>query len=168
MSPPRSWCVRLHDCTAAAARRVPWHHPGVSALGIHHVGVAVRDLEQARARYERLLGARVEARERVADQGVEALALLLGDGGRVELLAPLAEDTPVGRFLARRGEGLHHLAFGVADLAAELARLRSAGATLIDEQPRWGIYGAVAFMHFESLGGVLSELVQATQVTEAQ
>jgi methylmalonyl-CoA epimerase len=134
----------------------------VPALGIHHVGVAVRDLAEAHERYERLLGARVEARELVEEQGVDALALLLGDGGRVELLAPLAEDTPVGRFLARRGEGMHHLAFGVADLPAELARLHAAGATLIDEHPRTGIYGAVAFVHHESLGGVLSELVQAT------
>jgi methylmalonyl-CoA epimerase len=154
--------VRTHDCTAAALRRAPWHHPGVSALGIHHVGVAVSDLEGARERYARLFGARVEARELVPEQGVEALALLLGDDGRVELLAPLGEDTPVGRFIARRGEGMHHLAFGVADLPAALAELRAAGATLIDEQPRAGIYGAVAFVHHESLGGVLSELVQAT------
>jgi methylmalonyl-CoA/ethylmalonyl-CoA epimerase len=139
----------------------------VSALGIHHVGIAVRDLGEALGRYERLFGATVEARERVEEQGVEALALLLGENGRVELLAPLGEDTPVGRFLARRGEGMHHLAFAVADLPAELARLRAAGATLIDERPRTGIYGAVAFVHHESLGGVLSELVQATQVTEA-
>jgi methylmalonyl-CoA/ethylmalonyl-CoA epimerase len=159
--------VRLHDCTAAAAPPVAWHHPGVSALGIHHVGIAVRDLEQARARYERLFGARVEARERVEEQGVEALALLLGDDGRVELLEPLADDTPVGRFLARRGEGMHHLAFAVADLPAALAQLGAAGATLIDEHPRTGIYGAMAFVHHESLGGVLSELVQATRVTEA-
>ena len=133
------------------------------ALGIHHVGIAVRDLEDARARYERLYGARVEARERVEEQGVEALALLLGEAGRIELLAPLGDDTPVGRFLARRGEGMHHLAFGVADLAAELALLRELGATLIDEQPRTGIYGDVAFVHHESLGGVLSELVQTTE-----
>jgi methylmalonyl-CoA/ethylmalonyl-CoA epimerase len=154
--------VRTHDCTAAAWPRAPWHHPGVSALGIHHVGIAVRDLEVARERYERLFGARVEARERVEEQGVEALALLMGEDGRVELLAPLAEDTPVGRFIARRGEGMHHLAFAVADLPAALADLRAAGATLIDEQPRTGIYGAVAFVHHESLGGVLSELVQST------
>jgi methylmalonyl-CoA/ethylmalonyl-CoA epimerase len=165
--PPQWVDVRLHDCTAAAAGRAPWHHPGVSALGIHHVGVAVRDLELAQARYERLFGARVEARERVEEQGVEALALLMGESGRVELLAPLADDTPVGRFIARRGEGMHHLAFGVGDLSAALAELRAAGATLIDEQPRMGIYGAVAFVHHESLGGVLSELVQATTVTEA-
>jgi methylmalonyl-CoA epimerase len=85
----------------------------------------------------------------------------------VELLAPLAEDTPVGRFLTRRGEGMHHLAFGVADVAGELARLRAAGATLIDEQPRTGVYGAMAFVHHESLGGVLSELIQSNEVTEA-
>jgi methylmalonyl-CoA/ethylmalonyl-CoA epimerase len=157
----------VHDCTAAAALRAPWHHPGVPTLGIHHVGIAVRDLAAARARYERLFGARVEAHERIEEQGVEALALLLGESGRVELLAPLAEDTPVGRFLARRGEGMHHLGFGVDDLPAELGRLQAAGATLIDEHPRSGIYGAVAFVHHESLGGVLSELVQATTVMEA-
>ena len=159
--------MRVHDCIAAAFGRGTWHDPGVSALGIHHVGIAVRDIEGALERYERLFGARVEARERVEDQGVEAIALLLGETGRVELLAPLGEDTPVGRFLERRGEGMHHLAFAVADLPAELARLRAAGATLIDEQPRSGIYGAVAFVHHESLGGVLSELVQATTSTEA-
>jgi len=158
---------RLHDCTAAAARPVAWHHPGVSALGIHHVGIAVRDLEAARARYELLFGARVEARERVEEQGVEAVALLLGESGRVELLAPLADDTPVGRFIERRGEGMHHLAFAVEDLPAALAQLRADGATLIDERPRTGIYGKVAFVHHSSLGGVLSELVQATTVTEA-
>ncbi len=159
--------MRVHDCIAAAFGRGTWHDPGVSALGIHHVGIAVRDLEGARERYERLFGARVEARERVEEQGVEAIALLLGATGRVELVAPLGDDTPVGRFLERRGEGMHHLAFAVADLPAELASLRAAGATLIDDQPRSGIYGAVAFVHHESLGGVLSELVQATTSTEA-
>jgi methylmalonyl-CoA/ethylmalonyl-CoA epimerase len=157
----------VHDCTAAAAGRTPWHHPGVSALGIHHVGITVRDLELARSQYERLFGARVEAYERVDEQGVEALALLVGEAGRVELLAPLAADTPVGRFIARRGEGMHHLAFGVDDLPAALDHLRAAGATMIDEEPRTGIYGAVAFVHHSSLGGVLSELVQATTMTEA-
>jgi methylmalonyl-CoA epimerase len=162
MSPPRLVVRRVHDCTAAAPPLVPWHHPGVSALGIHHVGVAVRDLDEARERYERLFGATLEARERIEDQGVDAISMLLGEAGRVELLAPLAEDTPVGRFLARRGEGMHHLAFGVADLRAELAHLRASGAMLIDEQPRTGMYGSVAFVHHESLGRVLSELVQAT------
>jgi methylmalonyl-CoA/ethylmalonyl-CoA epimerase len=154
--------VRTHDCIAAALRRAPCHDPGVPALGIHHVGIAVSDLAIARERYERLFGARVEARERIDEQGVEALALRLGEDGRVELLAPLAEDTPVGRFIARRGGGMHHLAFGVDDLPAALAGLRAAGATLIDEVPRAGMYGAVAFVHHSSLGGVLSELVQST------
>jgi methylmalonyl-CoA epimerase len=162
MSPPQLVVRRVHDCTAAAAALIPWHDPCVSALGIHHVGVAVRDLDEARARYERLFGATLEARERVEQQGVDAISMLLGEAGRVELLAPLADDTPVGRFLARRGEGMHHLAFGVADLRAELAHLRAAGAMLIDEQPRTGMYGTVAFVHHESLGRVLSELVQAT------
>jgi methylmalonyl-CoA epimerase len=162
MSPPESVVRPLHDCTAAAARRVAWHHPGVSALGIHHVGIAVRDLSEARERYERLFGATLEASERVDEQGVDAVSMLLGETGRVELLAPLADDTPVGRFLARRGEGMHHLAFGVADLRAALVHLRAAGATLIDEQPRAGMYGQVAFVHHESLGSVLSELVQTT------
>jgi methylmalonyl-CoA/ethylmalonyl-CoA epimerase len=161
MSPPRLVVRRVHDCTAAAAALVAWHDPGVSALGIHHVGIAVRDLDEARERYERLFGATLEACERIEDQGVDAVSLLLGEAGRVELMAPLAEDTPVGRFLARRGEGMHHLAFGVADLRAELAHLRAAGAMLIDEQPRAGMYGDVAFVHHESLGRVLSELVQA-------
>ena len=159
--------MRVHDCIAAAFGRGTWHDPGVSALGIHHVGIAVRDLEAARARYELLFGARVEARERVEEQGVEAVALLLGESGRVELLAPLADDTPVGRFIERRGEGMHHLAFAVEDLPAPLAQLRADGAMLIDERPRTGIYGKVAFVHHSSLGGVLSELVQATTVTEA-
>jgi methylmalonyl-CoA/ethylmalonyl-CoA epimerase len=158
--------MRVHDCIAAAFGRGTWHDPGVSALGIHHVGIAVRDLERAVQRYERLFGAHIEARERVEEQGVEAVALLLGEDGRVELVAPLGDDTPVGRFLARRGEGMHHLAFAVADLPAELASLRAAGANLIDEAPRTGIYGAVAFVHHSSLGGVLSELVQTTS-TEA-
>ena len=136
-------------------------------LGIHHVGIAVRDLATARARYQRLFGARVEAHERLEEQGVEALALLLGESGRVELLAPLADDTKVGRFIASRVEGMHHIAFVFDDLTAELGRLQAAGATLIDEHPRSGIYGTVAFVHHESLGGVLSELVQATTVMEA-
>jgi methylmalonyl-CoA/ethylmalonyl-CoA epimerase len=132
----------------------------MSVLGIHHVGLAVSDLPAAVADYERRFGARVEAEERLDGQGVAAAALLLGEAGRVELLAPLAEDTPVGRFLARRGEGMHHIAYAVADIEAELAQLAAAGATLIDEQPRTGLYGAVAFVHPEGMRGVLTELVQ--------
>ena len=160
--------MRVHDCTAAAFGRGTWHDPGVSALGIHHVGIAVRDIEAARERYERLFGARVEARERVEEQGVEAIALLLGDEGRVELLAPLGEDTPVGPLsrAPRRGHAPSRLRASPTCRPSS-PRLRAAGATLIDEQPRSGIYGAVAFVHHESLGGVLSELVQATTSTEA-
>src|SRR6059058_3885265 len=128
----------------------------MSARGIHHVGMAVSDLPAAVEAYRRLFGAAVEARERLPEQGVEIAALRLGAGGRVELLAPLGEDTPVGRFLARRGEGMHHVAYAVDDLRAELRALAGGGATLVDEQPREGIYGRVAFVHPESVLGVLT------------
>jgi methylmalonyl-CoA/ethylmalonyl-CoA epimerase len=127
---------------------------------LHHVGVAVTDLEAAVARYRELFQAEVEAREELADQGVRVAAMRVGGGGRVELLSPLGEDTPVGRFLASRGEAMHHLALAVDDLEQELGALRSAGAELIDERPRHGIYGSVAFVHPDSLFGVLTELVQ--------
>ena len=123
------------------------------------MGIAVTDLAAACDRYVRLLGGIVEARELLDEQGVEAIALRLGSG-RVELLGALTADTPVGRFLARRGEGLHHVAYAVPDLEAELARVAAAGGTLIDTTPRHGLYGAVAFLHFESLDGVLTELVE--------
>lgn len=127
---------------------------------LHHVGVAVTDLEAAVARYRELFQAEVEAREELSDQGVRVAAMRVGAGGRVELLSPLGEDTPVGRFLASRGEAMHHLALAVDDLEQELGALRSAGAELIDERPRHGIYGSVAFVHPDSLFGVLTELVQ--------
>ncbi|MDX6568810.1 MAG: methylmalonyl-CoA/ethylmalonyl-CoA epimerase [Gaiellales bacterium] len=130
----------------------------VAARDLHHVGIAVADLDAAVARWRTLLGAEVEAEEEVASQGVRAVALHTGSG-RVELLSALTADTPVGRFLERRGEGMHHLAFSVDDVQAELSRLRAAGATLIDEQPRQGLYGPVAFVHPETMGGVLVELV---------
>ena len=127
--------------------------------GIHHLGIAVADLASACDRYTRLLGGSLEARERLEDQGVEAISILLGTG-RVELLAPLAEDTPVGRFLVRHGEGVHHVAYAVPDIRAELARISAAGGTLVDTEPRHGLYGAVAFLNFESFAGVLTELVE--------
>jgi methylmalonyl-CoA/ethylmalonyl-CoA epimerase len=132
----------------------------MSATGIHHLGVAVADLDVAVERYRRLFGAEVEAEERLERQGVAAAALRFPDGSRVELLAPLGEDTPVGRFLQKRGEGMHHVAYDVADIGGELARLRSEGATLVDETPRHGLYGQVAFIHPEAVFGVLTELVQ--------
>ena len=127
--------------------------------GIHHIGVAVSDLDEAVSTYERLFGAAVEARETIAAQGAEAVAMTMGEG-RVELLAPLGEDTPVGRFLARRGEGMHHVAFEVDDLRAELARLDGEGVQLVDHNPRPGLYGLqVAFLHPDAVHGVLTELV---------
>ena len=131
----------------------------MDARGIHHVGVAVTDLDEAVATYERYFGARLEHRARVDEQGVEAVSLHVG-WSRVELLAPLADDTPVGRFLAGRGPGMHHVAYEVDDVAAELESLERQGAELIDTAPRRGLFGLqVAFVHPDAVHGVLSELV---------
>jgi methylmalonyl-CoA/ethylmalonyl-CoA epimerase len=131
----------------------------VQARGIHHLGVAVDDLDEAVDTYTRLFGAEVEHRQTVHDQGVEAAAMLVGEG-RVELLASLGEETPVGRFLAKRGPGMHHVAYEVADLRAALATLADAGAELIDPEPRAGLFGLeVAFVHPDSVHGVLAEVV---------
>ena len=129
------------------------------ARGIHHLGVAVRDLDDALETYVRLFGGSLEHRDTLAEQGVEAVSVRLGEG-RIELLAALGEDTPVGRFLARRGEGMHHVAYEVGDVGAALDELAAAGAELIDEAPRRGLYGLqVAFVHPDSVHGVLSEVV---------
>jgi methylmalonyl-CoA epimerase len=131
----------------------------MAAAGIHHLGVAVDDLDAAVATYSRLFGARLEHRDTVADQGVEAASMRVGDG-RVELLSALGPETPVGKFLAKRGPGMHHVAFEVDDVAAELDRLAADGTQLIDERPRPGLFGLqVAFVHPEATGGVLAELV---------
>ena len=131
----------------------------MAARGIHHVGIAVDDLDAAIERYASLFGATLEHRDRVEDQGVEAASLRVG-GSRVELLAPLGADTPVGRFLAKRGPGMHHVAFEADDVATELERLKADGAELVDEVPRRGLFGLqVAFVHPESTGGVLAEFV---------
>jgi methylmalonyl-CoA/ethylmalonyl-CoA epimerase len=131
----------------------------VRARGIHHLGVAVEDLDEAVSTYERLFGARVEHRDRVEEQGVEAASLRLGEG-RVELLASLGEETPVGKFLADRGPGMHHVAYEVDDIRSTLAELAAGGAELIDEEPREGLFGLqVAFVHPHSAHGVLAELV---------
>lgn len=131
----------------------------VRPRGIHHLGVAVADLDEAVATYEGLFGAEVEHRERVDDQGIEAAALLVG-GSRVELLSALGEDTPVGRFIASRGPGMHHVAYEVQDIRDALARLAEQGAELIDSEPRQGLFGLeVAFVHPDSVHGVLSEVV---------
>ncbi len=127
--------------------------------GIHHLGVAVRDLDEAVATYGRLFGATVEHRQTMPEQGVEAVSLLVGDG-RVELLAPDGDDTPVGRFLARRGPGMHHVAYEVDDVAAAVRDLAAAGAQLVDTEPRPGLFGLqVAFVHPDAVHGVLTEVV---------
>ena len=131
----------------------------MEAKGIHHLGVAVEDLDEAVTTYERLFGARVEHRDTVPDQGVEAASMRVGES-RVELLASLGEDTPVGKFLAKRGPGMHHVAYSVADLPASLAELEREGAELIDDRPRLGLFGLeVAFVHPDAAHGVLAELV---------
>jgi methylmalonyl-CoA epimerase len=131
----------------------------VSYRGVHHLGFAVSDLDDAVSTYGRLFGATVEHRDAVGDQGVEAASVLVGDS-RIELLAPTGENTPVGRFLASRGPGMHHVAYEVEDVSAELRRLEGAGVQLIDERPRRGLFGLeVAFVHPDSVHGVLTEVV---------
>ena len=127
---------------------------------VDHVGVAVEDLDRALEQYEADLALALVHRETVAEQGVEAVLLDVGDS-HVELLRPLGPETPVGRFLARHGPGLHHVAYGTEDIEAELARLAGAGVRLLDSRPRTGIRGSrVAFLHPRSTGGVLTEIVQ--------
>jgi methylmalonyl-CoA/ethylmalonyl-CoA epimerase len=133
---------------------------------IDHVGIACRDLEAAIARYESTFGLTVATIEVNEPQGVrEAMLEISGsEAGQsyVQLLEPLGPDTPVGRFLARRGEGIHHVGYGVADIRAALAAIGGTGVRLIDERPRHGSMGAaIAFLHPADLGGVLTELVQA-------
>jgi len=133
--------------------------PSSVPSSVHHVGLAVENLDGALNTYERFFGARLEQRSRVEAQGVEAASIRVGES-RLELLGPLGEDTPVGRFLAKRGPGMHHVAYEVEDIRAALAHLAEAGAELIDETPRHGMFGLeVAFVHPESVHGVLSEVV---------
>ena len=128
---------------------------------IDHIGVAVEDLDAAIAVHRDTYGMPLVHRETIAEQGVEAALLDVGDS-HVELLAPLGDDTPVGRFLAKRGPGLHHVAYRVDDVAGRAGPLRAAGVRLIDEEPRTGIRGSqVAFVHPSASGGVLTELVHA-------
>ena len=127
---------------------------------IDHIGVAVADLDAAIALYEGSFAMALAHRETVAEQGVEAVLLDVGEN-HVELLSPLADDTPVGRFLARRGPGLHHVAFQVPDISVALARLHEQGVRMIDTVARTGIRGSkVAFVHPSATGSVLTELVE--------
>jgi methylmalonyl-CoA/ethylmalonyl-CoA epimerase len=127
---------------------------------VDHLGVAVEDLDAALALHEATYGMAVVHREVIEAQGVEAVLLDVGEN-HVELLRPLGPDTPVGRHLARRGPGLHHVAYQVADVDAALAALRARGVELIDEVPRPGIRASrVAFLHPRATGGVLTEIVE--------
>jgi methylmalonyl-CoA/ethylmalonyl-CoA epimerase len=133
---------------------------------IDHVGIACRDLTERISFYEAAFGLTVVSREANDAQGVREAMLHVADApagsSYIQLLEPLAPETPVGRFIARRGEGIHHIGYGVSDLAAALAELGATGVQLIDERPRHGSMGAaVAFLHPSAMGGVLTELVQA-------
>lgn len=131
----------------------------MQAKGIHHLGVAVEDLDEAVDTYQRLFGAELENRDLVETQGVEAAAMRVGHS-RVELVAPLGDDTPVGKFLAKRGPGMHHVAYEVTNLRRELVDLAEQGVQVIDEEPHRGLFGLeVAFIHPDSVHGVLAELV---------
>ena len=129
-------------------------------LDIDHVGIAVTDLEEAVARYRRTLRVEPTHRERIEDQGVEEVLFAVGTSS-IQLLGALGAETPVGSFLAKRGPGVHHVAYRVDDVAASLAHLRSEGVRLVDETPRPGSRGTlIAFVHPKDLEGVLVELVQ--------
>ena len=130
---------------------------------IDHIGVATDDLDGALALYEKTLGMPLAHRETVESQGVEAVLLDVGEG-HVELLRPLGPDTPVGKYLAKEGPGLHHVAYAVADIDRTLGELKGAGIELIDSEPRPGIRDSrVAFEHPRSTGGVLTEIVQPAE-----
>jgi len=139
---------------------------------IDHVGIACRDLDASIGLYQATFGLEVVSLEVNEEQGVREAMMQVGAGragvgelgvGYVQLLEPLAPDTPVGKFLARRGEGIHHVGYGVSDVTAALAAVAGTGVRLIDQRPRHGSMGAsIAFLHPADLGGVLTELVQAT------
>jgi methylmalonyl-CoA/ethylmalonyl-CoA epimerase len=130
---------------------------------IDHIGVAVEDLDASIALYEQTYGMTLVHRETVESQGVEAVLLDVGEN-HVELLAPLSPDSPVGKFLAKRGPGTHHVAYQTTDIEATLHELRGNGVRLIDEEPRVGIRGSrVAFLHPSASGGVLTEIVQPSK-----
>lgn len=131
------------------------------AYNLDHVALAVRDLDASLAEYRRLFGAEPLYREVVTEQGVEEAMIAVG-GSFIQLLQPLAPDTPVGRFIESRGEGMHHIALAVADIDAALSHLAAEGARLVDEEPRIGGRGArIAFVHPKAFAGTLVELVES-------
>jgi methylmalonyl-CoA/ethylmalonyl-CoA epimerase len=131
---------------------------------VDHIGVAVEDLDASLELYERDYGMTLVHRETIAEQGVEAALLDVGEN-HIELLAATGPDTPVGKFIARKGPGMHHVAYQVDDIEATLAALRQSGLQLIDETPRTGIRNSrVAFLHPKTAGGLLTEIVQPAEV----
>jgi methylmalonyl-CoA/ethylmalonyl-CoA epimerase len=132
----------------------------LSASQIHHVGVAVADLDASIELYTRALGAELLHRASSESEGIEAALLRVGSD-EIELMSALRDDSPVGKFMAKRGPGLHHVAYGVKDIDLALAEARAAGLELIDAEPRIGLNGRrIAFVHPKSLGGVLTEFVE--------
>ena len=127
---------------------------------IDHVGVAVKDIDAALQMFQQVFGAPPAKVEELAEQGVRATLIQVGET-RLELLEPLSEESAVGRFIQRRGEGLHHLALNVDDISGKLKVLESLGLRLIDQEPREGLSGTIAFVHPNSVFGVLTELVQS-------
>jgi methylmalonyl-CoA/ethylmalonyl-CoA epimerase len=137
-------------------------------MRIDHVGIACHDLEEKIAFFERTFELTVVAREVNTEQGVKEAMLHIADGegggSYIQLLQPLGPDTPVGKFLARRGEGVHHVAFGVPDVVQALEKIGGRGVRLLDDQPRHGTLGSsIAFLHPKDVGGMLTELVQAPE-----
>ena len=133
---------------------------------VDHVGVAVTDIDEAMGFFQRVFGTPVAAVEELEDQGVRACLIEVGQT-RLELLQPTGPETPVGRFIERRGEGLHHLAFNVKDVAMGLEAVKGQGLQVIDEAPREGLSGLIAFIHPRSAHGVLTELVESVGEKEA-
>lgn len=134
----------------------------IQSTGLNHLGIAVTSIAEARSFYEMVLGAVYEGDETVAEQRVRTAFLRIGEGPtavRIELLEPTSDDSPVAKFLAKRGPGLHHVAYTVDDVPAALTAAEHAGMRLIDTVPRRGAHGAeIAFLHPQSTGGLLTEL----------
>ena len=129
-------------------------------MQLHHVGIAVADLDQSIDLYRTMFGAELIHRAKSEKDGLEAAFLKVCDA-ELELMAPLREDSPVGKFVAKRGPGMHHVAFGVEDIEQALANARAEGLELIDAEPRMGMHGSrIAFVHPKSVGGVLTEFVE--------
>lgn len=136
-------------------------------MRIDHIGIACHDLEEKIALFSGLFELEVVAREVNEEQGVKEAMLRIAGDSYIQLLEPLSEDSPVGKFLAKRGEGVHHVAFGVPDVADAMEQIGAKGARLLDEHPRHGSMGSsIAFLHPKDVGGMLTELVQAARPSE--